>query len=343
MSVYIVGLLLVVFVSSWLFTGAMRRYALDRNLLDIPNDRSSHGAPTPRGGGLAIVITFLASCLVLLWLKFIETPMLIGLMGAGVFTAIVGFVDDHRHVAARFRLLAHFIAAVWLLFWIGGLPPIPMFGVVMEMEWLRQLLAVVYLVWLLNLYNFMDGIDGIASIEAITVCIGGVFLILIAQPSEGKWVVPAMLAAAVGGFLLWNWPRARMFMGDVGSGFLGVMLGLFALEAAGQDPRLFWGWSILLGVFIVDATVTLIRRMVRGEKFYEAHRSHAYQYASRAFQSHQLVASAVGIINMVWLLPMAILVGSGLVDGAVGLLIAYSPLVLLAFHYRAGAVELQHL
>jgi Fuc2NAc and GlcNAc transferase len=150
-----------------------------------------------------------------------------------------------------------------------------------------------------------------------------------------------LLLAAVAGFLCWNFPPARIFMGDAGSGFLGLMLGLLSIQAAGVNPDFFWAWLILLGVFVVDATVTLLRRLMRRQKLYEAHRSHAYQYASRKYGAHRPVTLAAGAINLLWLMPLAMLVGLGYVDGALGLLVAYAPLVRVAFLFKAGAAEEQ--
>jgi Fuc2NAc and GlcNAc transferase len=267
------------------------------------------------------------------------------LLGAGAGIAVLGFLDDHGHIAARWRLLGHFAAAIWALFWLGGLPPVEVFGFTLTLAWLGHVLAALYLVWLLNLYNFMDGIDGIASVEAICVCLGGALLYALlgfagsAQPTV--WVMPMLLAAAVAGFLFWNFPPARIFMGDAGSGFLGITLGVLSLQAAWLAPQLLWSWLILLGVFIVDATFTLLRRLLRGDKVYVAHRSHAYQYASRRVGRHLPVTLIVGGINLFWLLPIALWVGLGGVDGLLGLLIAYVPLLGLAVKYHAGELELR--
>jgi Fuc2NAc and GlcNAc transferase len=148
-----------------------------------------------------------------------------------------------------------------------------------------------------------------------------------------------MLAASVAGFLLWNFPPAKIFMGDAGSGYLGIALGILSLQAGWVEPSLFWAWLILLGVFVVDATVTLLRRMLCGERVYEAHRSHAYQYASRQFGRHLPVTLAVVVIDLFWLLPMAIWVGIGGLDGMLGVAIAYLPLIILALKFRAGQAE----
>lgn len=326
---------------TWGLTGLLRRYAVARSLIDIPNARSSHATPTPRGGGVAIVLTCLMALPLLGWAGLATRETVWALMGAGGLVALVGWWDDHGHVPARWRLVAHFLGAVWGLAWLGGLPPLPLFGVVLDLGWLGHVLAAAYLVWLLNLYNFMDGIDGIAGIEAVTVCLGGVVLYLLSPAAGPEWVPPMLLLATVAGFLVWNFPRAKIFMGDAGSGFVGIVLGMLSVQAAWVAPELFWGWVILLGVFIVDATVTLIRRVMRGERFYEAHRSHAYQYASRLYGAHKYVSITVGLINLAWLLPVAVMVGLGWLDGAVGVLLAYAPLVWLAFRFKAGVRELQ--
>jgi Fuc2NAc and GlcNAc transferase len=324
-----------------LLTGLLRRYALTHRLLDVPNARSSHTAPTPRGGGVAIVATFLGG-LPLLWAwGLLSAPAMLALLGAGAGVALIGFVDDQGHIPAHWRLAAHFLGAAWVLVWLGGLPPLPVLGTMIDLGWLGHLLAVLFLVWLLNLYNFMDGIDGIAGTEAVSVCLGGAVCYALAAPGGVEWAAPALLLAAVAGFLFWNFPPAKIFMGDAGSGFLGLMLGAFAVQAAWVEPALFWSWVILLGVFVVDATVTLVRRVLRGERFYEAHRSHAYQYASRRYGAHRPVTVAVALINLFWLLPLAVLVAVGVLDGAIGVAVAYAPLALLTFQFRAGARELQ--
>ncbi len=334
-------LLLVIAVLACGLTALLRRYALARSLLDVPNARSSHVAPTPRGGGVAIVISFMAGLCVLYGLGWAVTPaVFLALLGAGVAVAVLGFLDDHGHIAARWRLLGHFAAAAWVLYWLGGLPPLTLLGWTLELGWLGTALACVYLVWVLNLYNFMDGIDGIASVEALSVCVGGALLyVYLERPMYA--LLPLLLAAAVAGFLCWNFPPAKIFMGDAGSGFLGIALGALSLQAAWLAPQLLWCWLILLGVFIVDATLTLLRRLARGDKVYQAHRSHAYQYATRQFGRHLPVTLAVWVINLVWLWPLAWWVAAGGLDGVLGVLLAYLPLVALAVYFRAGALEEQ--
>ncbi|SED13051.1 Fuc2NAc and GlcNAc transferase [Pseudomonas frederiksbergensis] len=323
---------------SFLLTAALRKYAISRSLMDVPNARSSHVVATPRGGGVAIVVAFIVSLVFLYSAGLISPSAFFAMAGAGVSIALIGFMDDHGHIAARWRLLGHFAAATWLLVWMGGLPAIELFGLHVNLGWAGHVLAALYLVWLLNLYNFMDGIDGIASIEAISVCLGASLLYWLAGLDTLIWG-PLLLAVAVAGFLYWNFPPAKIFMGDAGSGFLGIALGGLSLQAAWASGPMLWAWLILLGVFIVDATFTLFRRLLRGDKVYEAHRSHAYQFASRHFGRHLPVTLAVGVINLFWLLPFAVAVTHFGLDGALGVILAYVPLIALAIKFRAGDLE----
>lgn len=327
-----------ILIMSLVMTAGLRRYALARSVIDVPNARSSHTVPTPRGGGVAIVLTFLLAMVGLMLSGAEQIRILLALGGAGALIAVIGFMDDHGHIAARWRLLGHFIAAAWMLGWLGGLPPLLLFGWTLDLGWLGGALAAFYLVWLLNLYNFMDGIDGIASVEAITACLGAAWLYWLGGVS-GAAMLPLLLAAAVAGFLYWNFPPAKIFMGDAGSGFIGIVLGGLSLQAAWVSPPMFWCWLILLGVFIVDATYTLVRRLLRGDKVYEAHRSHAYQFASRKYGKHLPVTLTVAVLNLCWLLPVAYCVVQLGLDGALGVVIAYVPLVALAVRYRAGDLE----
>jgi Fuc2NAc and GlcNAc transferase len=189
-----------------------------------------------------------------------------------------------------------------------------MLGFSFDLGWFGIALAAIYLVWMVNLYNFMDGIDGIAGIEAITVVLGGVACWWLAARTP-NWIVGPVFAASVAGFLIWNYPPARIFMGDAGSGFIGMVLGFLSLWTAQEQPHVFWCWFILIGCFMVDATTTLIRR------------KHG---------SHKAVSLAVGAINLLWLLPLALAVATNRLDGLAGTLIAYPPLVWLAYRYKAG-------
>ncbi|MEZ1315602.1 glycosyltransferase family 4 protein [Pseudomonas fluorescens] len=333
-----ISVIIAIFLLSLVLTGVLRRYALSRSIIDIPNSRSSHTLPTPRGGGVAIVLSFLLALLVGPFTQLVDLSPIIAIVGSGALIAVIGFIDDHGHIPARWRLLGHFLAAAWSMYWLQGLPPIDILGLSINLHWFGYILGAVFLVWMLNLYNFMDGIDGLAGAEAVQVCLGAC-LLYICSDYEGLVWQPLMLASAAFGFLVWNLPPAKIFMGDAGSGFLGIVLGILAIQAGWSHPNLLWAWLILLGVFIVDASFTLVRRLIRGEKVYEAHRSHAYQFASRLVGRHAPVTLTVSVINLAWLLPWAWFVVAFDLDGFLGLVIAYTPLFLLAVKFRAGQKE----
>lgn len=330
----------LIFLVSFLLTALFRSYALKKNILDVPNERSSHYLPTPRGGGVAIVITFLTLLIYAYLNHVVPFTYFLSFSLVGLFVAFVGFMDDKNNLPARWRLLGHFLAAIWGLFWLGGLPNLELFGIEVQLATVGNVFAVLYLVWMLNLYNFMDGIDGLASLEAICVCVGMCIVYVLVGAHE-LIVLPLSLSMAVMGFLFWNFPPAKIFMGDAGSSFLGILLGLLSLQAAWHSPKFLWCWLILLGVFVVDATVTLCRRFFRGAKVYEAHRNHAYQFASRRFGKHLPVSLGVCCINIFWLFPVSLSVALSLMDGAMALVIAYIPLIFLAFFFDAGKSEIR--
>lgn len=289
--------LAVALLASWGATGMVRRYALRRAILDIPNARSSHTVPTPRGGGLAIVMAVLAGVMAGALLGLIDRSLALALVGGGSLVAIAGWVDDHGHVPARWRALCHATAAAFAVWMLGGLDGLRIGAVTIPLGWLGSIVAVVGVVWAVNLYNFMDGIDGLAGMEAVTVAAAAAILsFALGRPALA--FASALMAVAAAGFLIWNWPPARIFMGDVGSGFIGYALAVLAIasETRGGVPLLMW--VLLLGVFIVDATFTLVRRMMRGEQWYAAHRTHAYQRAVRAGWPHRKVTLVCATLNL---------------------------------------------
>ena len=321
------------FVLSLGLTYLVRQFALSKNIIDTPNERSSHTIPTPRGGGLAIVLSFYLSLVVIFALGELKPDIFYGILGLASI-AIIGFIDDHDHIPARYRLIVHFAAAGWACYWLGIIP----WGA--ESDFLFYVLigiTLFYLVWLLNLYNFMDGIDGIATVEALSVLFG-VTVILFLSGHQGNLLLLMIFMAALCGFLIWNWPPAKIFMGDVGSAFIGILIGALSLVTANDGSLNFFIWLILLAVFITDATYTLLVRLIRGEKVYEAHRSHAYQFLSRQY-GHKAVTSGVLAINLLWLLPLAWL-GFQFEQYIILLLgLAYAPLIIVARKSRAGLAE----
>lgn len=327
-------LLIIVFIGSLFITAGLKKYAISKELIDVPNPRSSHHKATPKGGGLAIVITFLAGTIFLSTKFILSQNMLVGILGGGILIALIGWWDDHGHVAVWLRLAVHLVVAIWVLGLSGGMPSIDIGGVSWNLGWIGYISGVLLLVWFINLYNFMDGIDGLAAVEAIFVAgVSGILLTASGAYTLG-WVL-WILTAATAGFLFWNWPPARIFMGDVGSGFLGFIFGASMLSTAHQKIIPIWSWLILLGVFLTDATLTLIRRILHGSRWYQAHRRHAYQHAARRW-SHMRVTIGISVINLFWLAPLSWIVWRWPHSGVFITFLALAPLVFLAFYFKAG-------
>ncbi len=292
----IVLAVLVVFVGALLCCGLYLRLARRWQLYDIPNDRSAHHEPTPRGGGVGIFLGLLAGVLMLASFGA-DWPSAYGwmLLLAGLLV-IAGVLDDRYNLPVLARLVLYglaCIAMVLVFYWPA--PP-----------WLLGLTAL-YALWLLNLFNFMDGIDGIAASEAIFVT-GAAGLISLWQGAE--WHYPLfclLLAVACLGFLHWNWSPARLFMGDAGSISIGFLLAALSLlgQITGALPLVCW--LILLAVFLADATITLVWRGLVGERVTEAHSRHLYQRLARHWGSHRRVVLAMLAFNVFWLLPLALL------------------------------------
>lgn len=317
---------------AWIGTALIRRYALQRSLMDVPNHRSSHTTPTPRGGGAAIVAAWLG------WLVYasLDAGPLVpwSVVAAAVAVAGVGFVDDHRAVPALTRLAWHAGAAAVIVFGLDVPARLALAGPVTVAVGI--LLCIGFVAWWINLTNFMDGIDGLAALHVIAVCVGGGLSLLVAgDPDVSVW--PALgLAAATCGFLVWNWPPARIFMGDVGSGFLGAAVAICTLQAGLAAPPLFWAWVLLSGTFTVDATVTLLRRVWRREVLFDAHRTHAYQCLVSRWGAHRPVTLLWTAVTVLWLWPWAVAVAGGHIAGPVALSLAWAPMVWLVFRLSSA-------
>ena len=287
-------------------TGLMRRYALRSNLLDVPNARSSHAVPTPRGGGVAVVAVFFAALGTLGAEGEISRSVSCALFLGGGMVALIGFLDDRRPRPAGVRFAVHLAAAAGVVALMGGIPEAALGAWGIHGANWGLPLAALMIVWTTNLFNFMDGIDGIAGAEAVFVAGAGAVLNIDRGGSDGMTAIFLDLMAANLGFLYWNWPPARIFMGDVGSGFVGfciIVLGLAASRRAGIPVE---AWGILGGVFLTDSTVTLLRRFARGDRWFDAHRTHAYQHLARRWKGHLPVTLLAAAINVFWLFPWAL-------------------------------------
>ncbi len=287
-------------------TGVVRQYALRSAMLDIPNERSSHTVPTPRGGGLAISITVLSSVIGLWFLGELQSSWLLALGGGGLLVSLIGWIDDHRHVSPVWRALGQLVAAYWAMYWIGGLGGLELGYFSLDAGWPGLFIAGFVIAWIVNLYNFMDGSDGIASIQGISAASTAAILLFAVQETALATLM-AVLAAACCGFLVWNWPPAKIFMGDVGSYLLGFMFAVVAVITNHNGSVSIFVWLILLGVFFWDASFTLMMRFKNGEKWYSAHKSHAYQRIIQCGYSHRQVMFAVLFIDLFVLIPLAVL------------------------------------
>lgn len=286
-------------VTSAVLAWPLRRHLLRERLLDFPGARRSHAEPTPRGGGLAIV-----AALALAWVLWPGAltdwwqPM-----SAVLFMAVIGWLEDRHQLLARWRFLSQLVLALVLLYSVGGLHSVSIFGVPIEAAWLWSGLGIVAVIWLINLYNFMDGSDGMAAGQGVWVGVTSAVLFELGGQSE---LAAFGLAAggAWGGFLLWNRPPARIFMGDVGSLSLGAMVASCAVLGAATGAISIWVSFMISSLFVVDTTATLVSRVLRGERWYTAHRQHAYQRLLDLGWSHARVLGLYQLINVLVVLPI---------------------------------------
>jgi Fuc2NAc and GlcNAc transferase len=256
-----------------------------------------HNSPTPVGGGLAIVITWFLGISILFYFGKIERNLYFALL-SGVILAIISFIDDLIGLKPSLRLLFHFITAIIAFVFLGGIRQLIIPGIEFNYNFIIYPLAIIGIVWFINLFNFMDGVDGFASLEAMTICL--VIFIL-----SGN-VINLLLIACLSGFLFWNWPKAKIFMGDVGSTQLGFILVVLGIYFHNIYKFSILNWIMLSSPFWFDATLTLYRRWRNGEKLSEAHRKHVYQRIVQSGFSHLKVNMWLLAINSFVLLMILI-------------------------------------
>lgn len=281
---------LLLLIISFTLTYLIKNYAIKKSLIAEVNERSSHTAPTPHGGGIAIALTWFGGLVYLYTHEMIEPTLFYALM-IGAVISVVSYADDLFELSPKVRLLVQSSVAVGGLIVLGGLEAIDIGFFSVENQIVTNLFAFLMIVWFINLYNFLDGIDGYAGSEAIFLAIAGLILF------GGEHFV--VLVVAVLGFLLWNWHEAKIFMGDVGSTLLGYTVAVFTIHYANESSQNLWIWIILFGVFWFDATLTLFRRYKSGERLSKAHRKHAYQRLTQSGFSHSCVVIASIGLNIV--------------------------------------------
>ncbi|MCU0350792.1 MAG: glycosyltransferase family 4 protein [Flavobacterium sp.] len=309
------------FLLTYLGVELFRRWSLKKNILDLPNERSSHTQPTPRGGGLALVIVVFTFTFLGLY-DFSLLPYFI----SALLVAVISWFDDIKHIPSGIRLLFHSLAASLIIIFIGYFDSI--FGV--QLGYIGIIFTFLWIVWMINAYNFMDGIDGIAGIQAITASLSW-FLLSFFIGSQSGVIYSCVVFSSVLGFLIHNWSPARIFMGDVGSAFLGFYFAVFPIIMFKKNISdnsffldLFLISIVFVWFFVFDTIYTFFRRLLNGEKVWQAHRSHLYQRLVISGFSHQFVTLLYGIMSVLLLafyyllgiksnlLTIIFLIGSGL-------------------------------
>jgi len=338
---YLILIGAVVLLTSYLSVALIRRWALSRNLLDIPNERSSHTNPTPRGGGLAIAAIVLTGFVVLQLARGqLATRVFLGYLLGALTVALVSGLDDLINLTARVRLPVHLFAAGIFAAFAGPVTSIYMpFAGQIRLGWLGFPITVIWIAGFTNAFNFMDGIDGIAAGQAI---VAGAYWIVItlALGIPALTVLSVLVAGASFGFLLHNMPPARIFMGDVGSTVLGYTFATLPILAANQtgDSRLFIVGTLVVAPFIFDTNLTILRRALQKEHLLKAHRSHLYQRLTKLGYYHGSVTALYILVALVTgLLGLAYLWGTDLLG-----LAALSLVVLLLASIAAGVTWLEH-
>ena len=269
---------IILFVLSFLLTMVFRKWAIQKSILDVPNERSSHTLPTPRGGGIAIVIVWFGGLTYFYLTKKVDPKLFFALL-SGFPLAVTGLFDDMAGLKPGIRFIIQLICAILALYFLQGLDSIQFFNKGFSLPIIFYLLAIVAIVWSVNLFNFLDGIDGYITTEVVFI---GLAVFLLTGDQVGL-----LLAVTLMGFLFWNWQKAKIFMGDVGSTLLGFSVAVIAISSHNSGTSSIPVWLILTSVFWFDATVTLFRRIRNKEQLSVAHRNHAYQRIVQAGFSHQ--------------------------------------------------------
>jgi Fuc2NAc and GlcNAc transferase len=285
---------IILLIISFSLTYFIKNYYIKHALLEEINERSSHTVPTPHGGGIAIILVWFSGLFYLHFTNEIDSSLFYALL-VGIIISVVSFFDDLYELSPKLRLIAQAIVAFGGLYFLGGFEQLNLFFFTLENQILTNIFAFFMIIWFINLYNFLDGIDGYAGSEALFLSIAAFILF-----GGAHFLV---LAVAVLGFLVWNWHRAKIFMGGVGSTLLGYNVAIFTIYYANQVSTNFWIWIILFGLFWFDATLTLFRRYKNKEKLSQAHKKHAYQRLVQSGLSHdKVVLFSLGVNAMLFIM-----------------------------------------
>jgi Fuc2NAc and GlcNAc transferase len=307
-----------------------KKIAISNKVLATPNHRTLHEIAIPKGGGI-VFSTLTVFSVVLVWWKIqLADDLLWVLVTGGLAASIFGFLDDLKNIRASIKLIMHILLSAWTVYWLDGCEQF-------LIDWVPRYLSLplifFFLVWMINGYNFIDGIDGMAASGAIFISLTIALVMFLTVGYTETIYVFIFLATAVSGFLIFNWPKASIFMGDSGSVFLGYNFGVLLIFTVMNGDVSIWTWLVVLGYFLSDVVVTQILRVILVKKWWHAHRSHAYQNLARITGNHLKVTRGVAVYNLFWILPLTI--WSALVPefALIAVFLAIVPATVVVFRY----------
>ncbi|MDD3835192.1 MAG: glycosyltransferase family 4 protein [Sulfurimonas sp.] len=281
---------IILFLLSFSLTYLIKNYAIKKSLVAEVNERSSHTVATPHGGGIAVALTWFIGLIYLYFTNQIEPSLFYALL-CGAVIAVVGLVDDIVELKPKTRMIIFTLVSFVGLYIIGGFNTLT-FGIFdISNPIITSIFAMLLILWYINLTNFIDGIDSYLAMKFIFLSLAGFILF------GGVHFV--VLGVSILGFLYWNWHKAKIFMGDVGSTLLGYTIAIITIHYANQEPSNFWVWITLYALFWFDATLTLVRRKLNDEMLSQAHKKHAYQRLTQSGWSHSRVTLYAFALNII--------------------------------------------
>lgn len=329
-------LLLSAFSLAALASFVYLRFAMVHGPIAVPNHRSLHRQPIPKGAGVALALASLVCMAALAVRGRLDWRSMNLFVVGGFAVTLAGVADDRLDIPPRFRLLVQLLSIAWICAWLGEVPPLYFGAASFHLGLPGLVLLVAACTWFFNLYNFVDGTDGMAG--SATAFIGGTMsVVMVGARQYDLAAILAVIAAASIGFLCFNWPPARMFMGEAGTAFISYVLVSVILVSLSREAVSLWIWLIVFAFYFSDTTTTTIIRAVTVRHFYKGHRSHAYQNLARIWESHLRILTLVLVIDLFWVAPAVALALhrpdiAGLVTAVV-----YAPLV--AFALRFGPLH----
>ena len=329
--------LVIVFFCSMVGTVIYRKFAMRIGIVANLNFRTLHKHPTPRGGGIIFSQVFvLAIVLFSLFFQLESELFQVFVVGAAA-AAVFGFVDDVVVLRARSKFFFQVLISVWTLYCFKSYS---FLGEVIPWEvgvWLSWGACLFLLVWMINLYNFMDGVDGIAASGGIFFCLTAAVALLVSSrtgtAAESMLFIMLALGTSALGFLIFNWPKASVFMGDSGSVFFGYCFGALIIYSVQSGMISIWTWLTLMGYFLADTAMTIMLRLFLVKKWYGAHRSHAYQNLARITDSHLKITGGVTLYHLFWILPLTLWSVMVPQFALAAVFFALTPVVVLAYKY----------